>query len=193
MIALLDGLLLEEAIQMAINCDCVEPALKYLKENSNEKMHKQCLKNIKYFSKNYRKIRIHCDNFPNLKVLLCASKEIQENKIVYCFCEKTQTLEYLCEIKSPKIHKIFDQFNRSLDECYNGISVGFCKEETKRRWVIYHELFISKEEIKIPEGYDGDIYDWIAEKHHINKRTIYKDLEKVYNELALIYFGSYNE
>ena len=193
MIALLDECLLEEAIQMAIKCSCVEPALKYLKENSNEKVHKQYIKNIKYLSKNYRKIRNHCDKFPNLKGFYCASTDIQENKIVYCFCDKNQTLERLCEVKSPKIHKIFNQFNLSLEAYYNENSVDFGKEDIKRRWDIYHELFISKEKIKLQEGYDGDVYDWISEKYHINKRTIYKDLDKVYQELAIFYFGVYNE
>lgn len=90
--------------------------------------------------------------------------------------------------EDKQIVHIIELFNRALI-IFKNICVVSGKEEDIRCFNIIFDLYI-KDDNEIETYLQGeDKFSQLAEKYHINKRTVYKDINKAINILATLYYG----
>lgn len=178
-----DEALLEEAIAVGL-----KSAINFLNQNRKSNFEKHNIESIKYISQRYRKIKQYIAIGYGDNKLRCSLYAEDDNTSLFCFCQKGSSIENLMYLKSPKLNIIYSRFHHAY-EIYKKNCIQSNQGEAIRRINIFSELYINEQEISPEKSYIGDKYDWLADKYHINKRTIYKDLDKVYAGLASIYFG----
>lgn len=91
-------------------------------------------------------------------------------------------------MEDKQIIHILEHFDKTLI-AFKNICKESGKEEDIRCFHIISDLYIKKEN-EIDTYLQGeDRFSQLAEKYHINKRTVYKDINKAINILATLYYG----
>jgi hypothetical protein len=142
------------------------------KERREKEKHDRRLRNVKLLLRNYRAFVIHCSDIKleinelNQKLDL-DELDSDEFAIRSILKSKERTLAMLKYInKSLEIYRIICEKSGEL--------------EKTRRYKVVYDLYISKEKVTI---------DDLAERHSVNKRTIYKDIDKACETLTVLMFG----
>lgn len=151
-----------------------EAALEFYKkeqERHNRMKRDRRLRNTKLLLRNYRKFKIHCElNVQELEKLR------DPNSFEYLDTEDL-TIESIIKNKerTAAMVKYIDQ----MIEIYRIISEKG-KPEDLRRFKIIHDLYISDEEVTVDE---------LSECHKIDKRSVYRDINKACEALSSLLFG----
>lgn len=153
----------------------VQTAMEYLnkevKEQKKEKRDRR-LRNTKLLLKHYRSFKDHCED---VKMEL---EQLDDRE----FLDELDSDEFAVQaIKRSKertlamihfIDRMLEVYRISSDRSNNPIQF--------RQYQTIYELYISKEEITIEQ---------LAEKHDIDNRTVYRDINESVKTLSALFFG----
>lgn len=152
-----------------------ETALEFYKkeqERQNRLKRDRRLRNTKLLLRNYRKFKVHCHE--NLK-------ELEDLKDL-------DSLEYL-DVEELAIEAIIKNKERTaamvryvdrMLEVYRILSEKSRKPEDLRRFKILYDLYISDQEKTVDE---------LSDCHKIDKRSVYRDINKACEALSSLIFG----
>lgn len=142
------------------------------KQEEHKKRHDNRLRNIKLLLKNYRKFKKHYEeakeDIPKLTEAL-ELDELSESdfKIQSILANRKRTAAMIVYI------------NRMLEiyreECERAIY-----PDEQRRYQIIHALYLSDEKKSAEE---------VAKCHFLNRRTVFRDVEKACKDLSVLMFG----
>ncbi len=164
----------QEAIEQ-ITKTAVETALEFMeKERQRQQKHKRDrrLRNTKLLLRNYRSFKIHCeDNMQDLEELR------DPDSLDYL---DTDDLVIESIIKNKERTAAMLKYIDRMLQIYRILSEQSSKPEDLRRYHILCGLYISDDEKNAEE---------LAEGHKIDRRTVYKDLNKSCEALSSLIFG----
>ncbi|WP_342417167.1 hypothetical protein NST83_07520 [Paenibacillus sp. FSL R10-2782] len=151
-----------------------ETALEFYKkeqERQNKLKRDRRLRNTKMLLRNYRKFKIHCGS--NVQ-------ELEELKDPDSF-EYLDTDDLAIEaiIKNKERTAAMVRYIDRMLEIYQILSEK-SKPEDLRRFKIIYDLYIADDEKNVEE---------LSECHKINKRSIYRDINKACEALSSLLFG----
>ncbi|WP_010271376.1 hypothetical protein [Paenibacillus senegalensis] len=141
-------------------------------ERQNKLKRDRRLRNTKLLLRNYRKFKIHCEeNTQSLKVLQDPNSlehiNIDELVIESIIKNKERTAAMIAYV------------DRMID-IYRVMAERSSKPEDLRRFKIMHDYYIAEEIINAEN---------IAACHFIDKRTVYRDINKACEALSSLIFG----
>ncbi|MDY7243248.1 hypothetical protein [Halalkalibacterium halodurans] len=142
------------------------------KQEEHRKRHDNRLRNIKLLLKNYRKFKKHYEeakeDIPKLTEAL-ELDELSESdfKIQSILANRKRTAAMIVYI--DRMLEIY------REECERAIY-----PEEQRRYQIIHDLYLSGEKKSAEE---------VARGHFLNRRTVYKEVDKACKALAVLMFG----
>lgn len=151
-----------------------ETALEFYKkeqEQQNKLKRDRRLRNTKLLLRNYRKFKIHCEN--NLHEL----EELKDPDSFKYLDVDDLAIEAI--IKNKERTAAMVRYIDTMLEIYRILSEK-AKPEELRRFKIMYELYIADDERTVEE---------LSECHNINKRSIYRDINKACEALSSLLFG----
>jgi len=151
-----------------------ETALEFYKkeqERQNRLKKDRRLRNTKLLLRNYRKFKIHCDN--NIHEL----EELKDPDSFEYLDVDDLTIEAI--IKNKERTAAMVRYIDHMINIYRFLSEK-SKPEELRRFKIIHDLYIADDEKTVEE---------LSECHKINKRSIYRDINKACEALSSLLFG----
>lgn len=152
-----------------------EAALDFYKkeqERQNKIKKDRRLRNTKLLLRNYRKFKIHCEE--NVKEM----EELQDpDSFEYLNLEEL-AIESI--IKNKKRTAAMLAYIDRMIMVYRILSEQSKKPEDLRRFQIIRDLYISEDEKTVEE---------LATCHNIEKRTVYRDINKACEALSSLMFG----
>lgn len=154
-----------------------QTAIKIYEEKKFELLEKQknaASEKVKRILKEYRILMQYEKEHPDIRadcssILECNFKKDNEEYIVFVkerFDTALRILKYVCTTSN--------------------------KPEDKRCYQIISELYLECDESECTYLKGEDKISMIADKYNINKRTVYKDINKASKMLATLYFGILN-
>lgn len=131
------------------------------------------LRNTKLLLKHYRSFKLHC---VDLKL------ELKELEVPDDMFEELHSNEFLVEsIKRSKERTLaIIGFIDQMIAVYQVLCERSGREEEIRRFQTIHKMYISEE---------VSTADQISEGHKVNRRTVYKDIDKACQTLSALIFG----
>lgn len=140
-------------------------------ERHNRMKRDRRLRNTKLLLRNYRKFKIHCAS--NVSEL----EELRDlNSFEYLDVEE---LSIEAIVKNKERTAVMVKYIDSMIEIYRILSERG-KPEDLRRFKIIYDLYISDEELSVDE---------LSECHKIDKRSVYRDINKACEALSSLLFG----
>ncbi|MED4123063.1 hypothetical protein P4641_03625 [Halalkalibacterium halodurans] len=142
------------------------------KQVEHKRRHDNRLRNIKLLLKNYRKFKRHCEEAKQDIPKLSDALELEELsgsefKIQSILANRKRTAAMVVYI--DRMLEIY------REECEKASSPG-----EQRRYQIIHDLYLSHEKKSAEE---------VANGHFLNKRTVYKEVDKACKALSVLMFG----
>ncbi|MED4082034.1 hypothetical protein P4637_17555 [Halalkalibacterium halodurans] len=142
------------------------------KQVEHKRRHDNRLRNIKLLLKNYRKFKKHYEEAKQDIPKLTEALELEdlsdsEFKIQSILANRKRTAAMVVYIdRMLEVYK---------DDCERASSSA-----EKRRYQIIHELYLTDEKKSAEE---------VAKGHFLNKRTVYKEVDKACKDLSALMFG----
>lgn len=142
------------------------------KQVEHKRRHDNRLRNIKLLLKNYRKFKKHYEEAKQDIPKLTEALELEdlndsEFKIQSILVNRKRTVAMVVYIdRMLEVYK---------DDCERASS-----PVEKRRYQIIHELYLTDEKKSAEE---------VAKGHFLNKRTVYKEVDKACKDLSALMFG----
>lgn len=152
-----------------------EAALDYYKkeqEKRNKLKKDRRLRNTKLLLRNYRKFKINCQE--NLKEL---GKLKDPNSFEYLDVDEL-VIESI--VKNKERTAAMVQYIDQMIQVYRTLAEQSKKPEELRRFQIMYDLYIADEEKTVEE---------LSECHNIDKRSVYRDINKACEALSSLIFG----
>ncbi len=151
------------------------------KKKSLKEWHDRRLFNTKLLLKNYRMLNEHINSavYESEKLDDCMGESAED--ILELMWQATDTSTVVKSIKESveRTKTIMAHVNTML-ELYETFCEKSTKEEDCRRWRVTKMMYISPEIISAEE---------IAKREHIEKRTVYRDVEASVERISALIFG----
>jgi hypothetical protein len=152
-----------------------EKALEFLnkeKQNQQNQKRDRRLRNTKLLLRNYRKFKAHCqDSIEGLEELK------DKDSLEYL---DTDDLVIESIIRNKERTLVMLAYIDRMIQVYQILSEKSDKPEDLRQYKVLYDLYISEDEKTIEE---------IAKGNFMNKRTVYKDINKACEALSSLIFG----
>jgi hypothetical protein len=152
-----------------------EKALEYLnkeKQSQQKRKRDRRLQNIKLLLRNYRRFKAHCqDSIEDLE-------ELQDPDSLEYLDTEDLVIESIIRNKERTM-AMLNYIDRMI-QVYQILSEKSDKPEALRQYKVLYDLYISEDEKTIEE---------IAKGNFMNKRTVYKDINKACEALSSLIFG----
>ncbi|OIJ17088.1 hypothetical protein BKP37_00675 [Anaerobacillus alkalilacustris] len=153
----------------------VRTALEHLEQQKKEqekRKYDRRLRNIKLLLRNYRSFVKHCEDVEQDIAILDEKLELDD----------IDTDEFAIKsIKRSKEHTLtMVKYMNKMLEVYKFMCEKSNNTEENRRYEIVYDMYVSKEKFTAKE---------VAERHFLHLRTVYKDIDKACETLAVLMFG----
>lgn len=151
--------------------EAVKAHQEYLEKEERAK-HDRRLRNVKLLLKNYRSFKKHCENVEldidriNARIAF-VTIDSDEFKLESIRRSKEKTL-------------VMVKYTEKMMQVYKVLTETSDDPEEKRRYEIIHSLYFSKDRQTIKK---------VAKCQNVVERTIYRDVEKACEDLAVLLFG----
>lgn len=151
---------------------------KRLAELEREEFADKRLHNTKLLLKNYRYLKLHCENavYDSAQAMIEAKDVIRELMSLRDSSSVTAIVNSMQKTQTLLSH---------VDMClalYKTHCFSYGGESDQRQWRVIHALYLSKAKRTVEE---------IAEKEAVEPRTIYKDINKAVEALSALLFGAF--
>lgn len=165
-----DDHLIEKVTKIA-----VQTALEFL-EKEKQREHKENkdyrLRNIKLLLRNYRNFVLHSEEIKEDLTSLQKVKLMDE-----LYVEKFAVESIM---KSKQRTLVMVQFMKKMVETYRVMCEKSGNPDEERRYKIIHSMYLSEEKKTADE---------IAECHFVDRRTVFRDIQKASEALSVLMFG----
>lgn len=152
-----------------------EAALDFYKkeqERQNKLKRDRRLRNMKLLLRNYRMFKIHCED------LQCELEEMKDPDSFEYLDVDELAIESI--IKNKERTTVMVRYIDRMIDIHRILAEKSNKAEDLRRFKIMFDTYIAEEEKTIDE---------IADCHFVDKRTVYRDLNKACEALSSLIFG----
>src|SRR5690625_4905468 len=142
------------------------------KELDRKKRHDRRLRNIKLLLRNYRSFKKNCDDV-KLEI-----DDINQRIGLVAVDSKEFKLESIKRSKEKTL--IMVRYTEKMMQVYEILCMQDEDPEEMRRYNVVHDLYVSDKKESVKD---------IAERYSVAERTVYRDIDKASESLAILMFG----